>query len=566
MPPWEKYQQRGNGPWIKYKQQTGTDTSKEQKELIGSMGRAEKFLVGTGKGMIDVYTGIKQRGAEIGEKAGLVDKNTLENIKKDVKANREVFQPLADESTSANIGEFIGQAAPTLVVPGGVAGGFLKRAATSALSGGAVGAIQPTVEGESLAGNIAKGAGAGGLASGVISAGGKLVNTVAKKSNLSKVSEAAKKFGVRTTLGEDIGNPVVAKAETWLESIPIIGLKGFREKQQKEAAVAAKDFMAKYIFDPASPDAGSSNREYVNGLYEGFKGLVSTVKAPIEPTATKQTAKTLLARYPDIFKKFQDAKTEGLLADIVGGTKDIVKKSPVLDSKGRQIVTKTEKKLTFDELWTLRDGIGEMIGQARKKLGAGDVNKTQYGQMKQLFKSVSDDLDTWAEKAGRKDVTEAFKAANDSYKTYVVKYDVLRRAYDKATGEVGAGEMFSPKKFSTALKNIAYKDKELKKFSKEEIEEMTGLANVLQVVKRAGQYAENPPTGARWGLPTVGALAGIKAVPYVVVARFLSGTEAGKRLVMSSSKIEPKSPLMGRIVQEIYRQLPKGAAITATEE
>jgi hypothetical protein len=120
-----------------------------------------------------------------------------------------------------------------------------------------------------------------------------------------------------------------------------------------------------------------------------------------------------------------------------------------------------------------------------------------------------------------------FKAANEAFKQYSVKFDAMRVAYDKAMGTTGAGEMFSPKKYSTALKSLA-NDPNYKKNVKwlpGEIEEMTGLANILQVVKRAGQYAENPPPGNRWGL--LSALGGAEGAAYAIGGTAASIKTAG---------------------------------------
>jgi hypothetical protein len=252
----------------------------------------------------------------------------------------------------------------------------------------------------------------------------------------------------------------------------------------------------------------------------------------------------------------------------------------VIDDQFPAVETLKKKTLTFSEAWELRSGLGEMIGQARKKLASGEIDETTLGKMKKLFASVNNDIELWANKIGRPDIKDAITTANDAYKQFVVKYDVLERATAKAMGTRGAGEMFSPKRFSTALKEVAYKDKILNRFSKSEIDEMTGLANVMQVAKRAGQFKENPPTGNRWGLPTLGGTvggagflaagwegtaAGIAAIGGAAgVARFLTGTELGKRLAISASKVEPNSAAMRAIMHTIYNQAAKIPAIVGT--
>jgi hypothetical protein len=375
------------------------------------------------------------------------------------------------------------------------------------------------------------------------------------------------KFGIPTTLGEDTGSALGQKIETVMEKIPYSGMTSFRKAQLEAAQSAANLNLSKYIANPAAPDAMAGNREFVSGLYDSVKELVNQVpvgKQPITPTNIKESATVLLKRYPDIFKRLQDTETEAILTDIMRGTKDIKKVTPNTSHFGEltpsyvpETVKVTPKTLTFDEAWTLRQGLGEKIGQARKLLARGEVDQTAYSQLKQLYGAVSSDMDAWASKIGQPEITQQLNGANSAYKQYVVKYDIMQRAYDKAVGTVGAGEMFSPKKFSTSLKDIAYKDQSLNKFSTQEIDEMTGLANIMQVVKRAGQYKENVPTGNRfldvWLLREAVSTA---AVPFSWAGTYLTTNPTGKIIAREAANINPASPEMARLMQKLYNKSP----------
>lgn len=551
-----------------------------RQEVIDSMNPLQKGIVGIGAGMYDAYKGVQQLGATIGEKVGLVSPETVKRITKVGEDARADFAPLREQSTAATLGEFIGKAAPYAVMPGGIAGGTAKRLGTSALAGATMGTAEFVPENGSRLSNVLIGGATGGAASGAISAGSKLVN--AFRGNVPKTQTAllSEHFGIPTTLGEDIGSTGLQKTETLLERVPsVFGISGFRKKQQAAASDAAKEFLGKYVADPLADNAMESNRKFAGQIFNEVKDLVKDAPQQITPTNTKQIAGNLMERYPDLFKKLQDTRTEGVINDIVHGVKDVdVAASKILGPDGLPAIpqTTTPRTLSFDEAWTLRQGLGEKLAQAKQLLVRGEVDKTAYSQLKQLLGAVSNDIDAWSNQIGKPEIASKFKAANDAYKQYVVKYDVIQRAYDKAAGEVGAGEMFSPKKFSTALKNIAYKDKEMKTFTPAEINEMTGLANILQVVKRAGEYAENPPTGNRWGGLAIGGGAGATAyltgglagtaetvataVTVTSIAKFLTTTQAGKNLVRAASKIEPNSPAMRRIVNQVNNQLPKFAA------
>jgi len=544
------------------------------KEMIAQMSPSERFIVGMGKGFSDVYTGTKQRLSELGNALGLTEDETVKRLQEEVQQNRDVFAPLAEESFAAKAGEFVGEAAPLAVVPGGVAGGFIKRAATAGIAGGVSGYVQPTVKGESPSEQAAIGVITGIGVSGGMSLGGKLFNTLFKKLPKNKVRALGEKYAVRTTLGEETGNPLIQQAETWLEKVPLLGLKGFREKQQAEAQRSARKFLSKYI--AGSPedfadvtDAMMHNRAYVDSLYHNFSGMLQDIKEKVVPAKTRVAAKELLKRYPSIFKEFQDTEREKILRSIVSGTKptrtttgggiDLIR--GVLPEK----ITTKPASVTFDDIWELRKGLGTMLGQARKKLARGEVDETQIGIISKLFGKLNDDIDDWANKIGKSEIRDAFKTANEAYKQFVVKYDILDNIFARAEGKIGAGEMFSPKKLSSKLKDLAWKQKKLKIFQPDEVEEMVGLANIMQIVKRAGQYAENPPTGARWGGLVTTSLSGLKSVPFVTLGRFME-TGLGKKIAFQASKIEPKSPAMGKLINQLYNQLPKMSALGATKE
>lgn len=538
-------------------------------DYIKNMSTPEKFLTGVGKGMYDLYKGVQQKGAQLGNLVGIVDDSTVKRITKEGQDSQDLYAPLGKESLAARIGEFTGGVVPTLPIPGGVAGGILKRLGTSALAGGAMGAAQFTPEGGSTLANTLLGAGGGALGSAALSGAGKVVNAARGKAK-TPVSDLAEKLGIRTTLGEETGNPVTQKVETWLESVPsVLGLGGFRKKQRQEAENASRNLLAKYMVDPTSANPQKANEDFVNNLYESMKQNARVGNVKIPAADTKTAALDLIDRYPAVFESIQDTRTKGILKNIIGDTKDVVKKSPLLDAQGNPITSVQTPTFDFDTLWELRKGVGQAAKDARTDTATGVLNR--------IYAAVTNDMDTLFSKTNTP-AGQMFREANDAFKQYKVKYDLVQKAFDIAVGERGGLEAFSPKRLSTLLKNIAYEQKDKTLFRPGEIEEMTGLANILQTVKRAGQYMENPPTGNRWGPLAIltgglGYAGGIKgaaaAITPIAVARFLTGTKAGKNLALAASKVEADSPAMQTIVNQIYQQLPKFAAqagITLGEE
>lgn len=542
----------------------------ETKPYAGEdLNTVQKFLAGTGKGMTDVGTGLLQRVLEGGEMirnaTGMPSNQAnIDKLTNIVDENRRAFQPLSDVSTAANVGNFVGNVAPAIPVPGGVTGGLLKRMGTSALAGGAIGAAQGTGKDDSAALNTLLGAVAGGGASGVLSAAGKGYNAVRGKLPDNFIEALSKKYGIRTTLGEATNNPIIKKAETWLEGIPYIGIKSFREQQAKQAESAAKDFFAKYTVNPNLSTTAAmkdANDAYLKNLY----GLVKENGADLPNVAaeiTEQTARSLRERYPSVFDSIQDKNVKKVLNNIIGDVETKTVNTGLLNAKGQAITKQVTPTFSFEDLWMLRKGIGKEMADAK--------TATAKSELGAIYRSVTDDLDTMFSK---NETGQLFKHANDEFKRTNIKFSALRDAYDKAMGTTGAGEAFSPKKFSTALKNLA-NDPNYKKnvrFTDDEITEMTGLANIMSVVKRAGQHTENPPTGNRWGIPLVAAgslyaspqiLAGEAGT--VLLSRFLTTTKAGKNLALAASKVEPNSKAMQIITKMVYNQAPKWAATQAS--
>ena len=545
---------------------------------------AKGAMIGLGAGLLSTAKGAQEAisraasylpipGAEEAGKRADQRHEEKEDIKTDV-------APLTSQNTGASVGMTVGGTLPYTLLPGGVIGGWARRALASA----AVGGLQGQVENN----NPIEGAVTGAIASLGLSGGSKVLNALAGKVPENLIQQVAKKYHIPLTLGEITGKPGTQRLETLLERAPsFLGLSNFRVKQNEAAQGAATSFLSRYIVDPGSANIKDTNRQYADGLFAALR--IKVDKVPVQdilPGETRKSAMKLLDQYPDFFKRFQDTKTEGLIKNIVGDTSPTIipprtnPASMILGADGKPAIPSSmipgktiPTTFTFEDLWDLRKGLGEKIGQARQLKARGELDETAYKQLKTLFASVSTDLEQWAGKIGRPDIINDFRSANEAYKNFVVKHDIVSRAYDKAMGTVGAGELFSPKRFSTALKKIAYDNQAYKTFSEGEVQQMTGLANIMQVVKRSGQFMENPPTGNRWG--GLGTTALIEGTAWKVggvataaktagtaafatgVAKFLTTTKAGQNLALAASRLEPDSKGMRMVVDQIYKQVPR---------
>ena len=578
-----------------------------QDEYNKSLSVPEKFLLGVGAGMKNVAKGVQQLVTSGDDKQKLTDEYDAERV---------IYEPLRRQSTAAKVGQFIGEAAPFVAIPGpGAAAGLGARVLAGATTGAGIGVAQYVPKGGSRTANALVGGAVGGAVPLALAGGSKVFNALAGKVAPTPVETQAERFRIPLTRGEATGDAAAQRTETLLERLPgwMGGLKGFRLRQNAAADDAAKSFLGRYIVDPTAGNVAEANREFVNGLYQSVRGLLSQV--PVEarkviPSETHRVASKLVDRYPALFKTLGDARTERIVRDIAEGSGRTATNATVLDAAGRQVATTTAMSPgpSFEAMWALREGLGAKIGQARKLVASGAIDETSFGQLKALFGAVSRDMDRWADtlvseggtatvarlpspggpprisgatggpmatvpwSTGR-ELMRAFKEANKAFETYRIKFDVVQRAYDLASGTVGAGEMFSPKRFSTKLKEIAYKETRGRGslWSRAEIEEMTGLANVLQVVKRAGQFAENPPTGNRPGmlLAALHAASSVGKLGLSVgtswVGRYLSTAPSGKALARAASRVEPNSPAMGKLLRQIEARAAQFAAQQATK-
>jgi len=507
-------------------------------------------MAGIGGSLYMQGKGIQQKGAQIGEKLGLVKPETVQRITQEGSDAREDLKRLESEYVSAKLGSFIGDAAPGFALPVGK-GKLVQRILTGMGVGGVQGASRYTGEDESTLANAATGALVGGAIPAILAPVAKVINAVRGKLN-SPINVGAKQ-GISTTLGEDLGSQGLQKLETnVLERVPFINIQKFRVKQNAEAEGAAKNFLGKYIADGSKPDFWG-NKGVVDGLYNQVKEMAGKINVKSSAVDTRTAAQGLLDNYPSIFESLQDQRTKTILRNIVGDTVD------------RQFAGKIlTPKFSFTDMWQLRKGLGVARENAKAQ---GNIEAV--GVLSKVRNAVDQDIDAISNSVGS-EASGALKNANDAYKKYVIKYEIIQDAFDKASGAKGAKEVFSPKTFATNLKNAEYESRVAQKtnlFSAEERKEIAGLVNIMQIVKRAGAYMENPPTGNRVfeqyiagggvigamaNAPLTAQVAGVGAIA-TAIPKFLTTTQAGKRFAVAASNLEPDSPAMKVLVEKVMQ-------------
>lgn len=174
----EKQREKATASWLK-----NMENAAETYSPVGTP--EENRLAGIGQGMTNLA-----RGA--GQRLGLLNQS-------DIAAARAKDAPLlaTPEGREGQIFGQIGAALPTAAIPGGstVIGG--------AAIGGGMGALEPTVEGESTLGNIGKGAAFGGALSGIA----RFIPSVVKHGLIDPFTKAGQERIALSSIGRFAQNP-----------------------------------------------------------------------------------------------------------------------------------------------------------------------------------------------------------------------------------------------------------------------------------------------------------------------------------------------------------------------
>lgn len=284
--------------------------------------------------------------------------------------------------------------------------------------------------------------------------------------------------------------------------------------------------------------------------------------------------------------------------------------SQILGPNGQPLVQNT--KVLGDQSYTaarkLRSELGALIADHYKGSNA-IVGERGVGYLARIQAAVEQDMDTFIRKSGNRELQTAADRANRFYRQTVVpykdralalalkeanpdeiylrfiqqgkgdraqafinaldgkgrdavKYGMVATAIDKATNETTG--VFSPAKFAAALEKV--KEARAVVFKGKDGWELNGFIKLMRHVERAGQYAENPPTGQRvipWligGAATLDPATAGKAAAVITAAKLMFTTEAGKRYLLAASDLQPGSGAMQKLLARIEKEMPAVAA------
>lgn len=349
--------------------------------------------------------------------------------------------------------------------------------------------------------------------------------------------------------------------------------------------------------------------------------LYDNVGALAEPLGNVPITKTV-AVIDDTLKELRravvpDTETIRYLDQLKSGLQSQTQTtvSPLVDASGNAITKAVTLpgKTTYGQLRTLRSDLGDTISDYYRGSNAV-VGAKGVGSLAKVKGALEQDLDTFALQSPSPELRAAAKQADRFYKQTVVPYEdtqlakaltsdtpdeiygkfIQRGHRDRAEkfynaldprgkaavqyGMVAEAQqkaldpttgVFSPAKFEGSLKAI--QDARGVFFKGEEAWKLDGLMKTMRAAERAGQYAENPPTGARViplllggaGLSyltspgtAAAALAGAKGLSWLLTSR------QGTRLLLAAHRAGEQTVAMETVLRELTTQ---GARVLATE-
>lgn len=557
--------------------------------------QAQAQAIGVGRGLTSAYEGITQpfRGPEFTQEA---------------QAERDLYQGAKAQEPGLRrfqmgMGEIIGETAPYAAIPGAAASAALPaRLGAGMAAGGLIGATQFVPPGTT---DVAR-ARVAAASRGALTGGGTVLGLEPLRLGAAKAAGAvppgeqallgrAEKLDVPLSAGDVRGGPTT-KLETMMEAVPVVGMGRFRAKQQTKAQKAAETVTKDFT-------------DRINASWED----VAKTSLNRRLDSLKETADTLysrVARKADPLGAFSPTTTLNTIDELVLKEKQAILPDAQLIAVIEKMKVNLQKGGTFSQLRDFRSGVSDMISDyyagSNALVGARGVGKLQ-----ELRNSLNGDLESFAKQQGG-DVLKSWKAADTFYKQKVIPFreealirrlakeedptasyrlflsaakqkpDVLFNALGpKGKSAVKAGILndalevslsektgFSPAKFAQSLEK---RQNEIGVFFKgNDKAEIEGLMKVMRHAERAGQYAENPPTGNRLLPWLLGGALGVGTLAAPTTATVVGGSIYGltklltsktsRDFLLAASKAEP-GPAMQRVI-DIYS--PRLAA-TATE-
>jgi|LGVE01.1.fsa_nt_gb hypothetical protein len=580
----------------------------ELQQVIDDLNPFERVLVGIGKGFNDVGQGVKQMALQAGEAVGVVPEGRHAEYTRQVAEEEEAIdKPLLRQSPAATTGRFVGQmaaTAPAAYLVGGKPATIPGKMAQGGAIGGMSAGVMPTKEGESRLKNFALGATVGASTAGALASTGKGYRALRGDGSAERATELgalSQEHNVPLFVGELRGSPTFQRVEQMLERVPLVGTAGKRARQAESLHRAAKSLVDRY---GVTDDVGEALQDSLSRTLAGNKQAATELFDQLSEAAAKTGNKVSLGNVRAVVSRIMD--NEGQLPAAIQDEKIIA----ALQKYG------SLEDLPFEVARKVRSRLGKEMRKASKQAVSGSASDEEVAALKMLYGAVEDDIAAFAAKEGG-EIGGLYQQANSFYRAKVVpfkdralrkvgtdefdtdqiigmfikndrpklaqklmgnldpdgravvKYAVLKDAFESATG--GANKTaFSPAKFAGRLERLGKSKQSI--FPGEELRNIEGFVKLSRAAERAGQFAENPPTGMRWldasimGGATIGAAVNPGAVASaggmsLVLSRMLT-TKFGRSVLTRAAGLPEKSRVWERI---LYKDVPRAMALAGEQ-
>lgn len=485
-------------------------------------------------------------------------------------------------------GSMIGEALPSLALPGGPTGGIVRRVVGGVATDMVSSIADPVREGETRTGNMGR---AATWSAGFRGTGGSLSAFFRRLSNaragnmstqdIQALVDGANAEDIRIFF-QDVSQGAIARQASVAAEL-LFGASG-RTKQNQEAYDAASRWVS---------DMGGDTDDYAEIVQTGigrkldiFKkkasqlygkvakkitgdDLVSTpaFNASVSTAIADEMAKGTRAdpRVIDFLERYQDAP-RGTFDEMIEFRSEMLRDLRKMDASvtADRAVSHSAKMSINNAIDTINN---DMEAYARR-FGAGDdwltANRFYYdnvvefkeGKLKALLNEKSaanfDQQAAWKYLTSQPNSNRAraMWQSLDAKGRNAVRVGLLTEALEKATPTTGP---FSPAKYAS------YLEKEMpvieQFFRGEKKEELNGLINIMRHVERSGQYLENPPTGMR-AIPYILGF-GTAMNPAAAAAggaglggvKLLFETKAGRNFLLAADTATPGSKEFDSIMQ-----------------
>ena len=401
----------------------------------------------------------------------------------------------------------------------------------------------------------------------------------------------AQDTGIRVLTSDAL--PPETFAAKWLqatgEKIPITGTGGARRAQQSERVAAVDDIVRQYGADDLTRNATDVTRDLLDKRKTDLSKWSGEKKEVIE-RLSKDTATVPLTRtnekiddsinYLVSLKSAQNQPVIDLLSDwkqaLQNQSLDNVETlrkqiGEAFSAPDMASVKTTGNKILTDIYEPLKEDMGDYIKQAgsdadftKWQVANKELSKMMGELDLPVLKSVLERGEASPEDVGkmlfsskRSDVAALYRNLSEDGRAAARSAVIAKAAYK-------AGDKLDPDKFALEIGKLGNQVGVL--FSGDDMKQLKGLVNVINMTKRAGQAAVAPPTGVQTAIPIgamgLGAL-GQSMSPGLPGVLEASGIAAGIGLVPRIYESKPVRNILINLSQ-LKNDTPEAKAMLAT--